>query len=91
MSKKKKEIPSQDEMFMKVSFKEVPIGSFYYANGYLHLKLNEEDYVRIDPVRSCCDVNEYNKATDSKEIFLCDVTFNYKRVEKKIPENKISP
>jgi len=86
MSRKKKEIPSQDDMFVKVSFKEVPIGSFYYANGCLHLKLNDEDYVRIDPIRMCCDVNEYSKLTDSKEIFLCDITYKYKRVEEKIAE-----
>jgi hypothetical protein len=88
MSKKKKEIKSQDEMFVKLPFKQIPIASFFYGNSHLFLKLNEEDYVRINPLKCVCEINEYNKNIDGVEFFVVDISYSYKRKGNSLEFNK---
>ena len=70
------ETVTQDEKYLTSSFEEMTIGTFFYHNGCLCIKINEKFYLKYIPNRNIVEIVKYNE--DFKTAIICNIEFAYK-------------
>jgi len=69
---------SSDEKYLTVTFDQIGIGSWFYFNGYIHLKTDRTKYITALPQREevqHCEIGETIRLTT--KLKACNVSFSY--------------
>ena len=69
------------QKFTTSSFDNMSIGTFFYYNSFLCIKMNNRQYLRINYNMGETTIVEWDKQ-DFKDAHICDMLFKYQVIQK---------